>query len=75
MDSIEKSRKLLEAMWNMDGDTVAQGIDRAHQEISILKYNDENALSCTINLRFTLRENTIRLFVNCLPGKDLRIFA
>ena len=52
MDSIEKSRKLLEAMWNMDGDTVAQGIDRAHQEISILKYNDENALSCTINLAF-----------------------
>lgn len=52
MDSIEKSRKLLEAMWNMDGDTVAQGIDRAHQEISILKYNDENTLSCTINLAF-----------------------
>ena len=48
----DKSRKLLEAMWNMDGDTVAQGIDRAHQEISILKYNDENTLSCTINLAF-----------------------
>lgn len=31
---------------------VAQGIDKAHREISILKYNDENSLSCTINLAF-----------------------
>ena len=31
---------------------VAAGIDRAHEEISILQYNDENALSCTIHLAF-----------------------
>ena len=36
----------------MDADTVAEGIDRAHREISILQYNDENSLSCTINLAF-----------------------
>ena len=50
--SVEHSRKLLEALWNMDGEAVAEGIDRAHEEISILQYNDENALSCTINLAF-----------------------
>lgn len=50
MDAVQASRKLLQALWNMDEDAVAQGIEQAHQEISILQYNDENALSCTINL-------------------------
>ena len=50
--SLEDSRKLLEALWAMDGKAVAEGIDRAHREISILEYNDENSLSCTINLAF-----------------------
>ncbi len=50
--SVNDSRRLLEALWNQDGDAVAKGIDRAHDEISILRYNDENALSCTINLAF-----------------------
>ena len=36
----------------MNADAVADGIDRAHREISILQYNDENSLSCTINLAF-----------------------
>ncbi len=50
--SVNDSRRLLEALWNQDEDAVAEGIDRAHEEISILQYNDENALSCTINLAF-----------------------
>ena len=36
----------------MDGKAVAEGIDKVHQEISILEYNDENSLSCTIHLAF-----------------------
>ena len=36
----------------MNADAVADGIDRAHREISILQYNDENSLGCTINLAF-----------------------
>ena len=28
------------------------GIEKAHEEISILQYNDENSLSCTIQLAF-----------------------
>lgn len=50
--SVEASRKLLEALWDMDEEKVAKGIDQAHDEISILQYNDENSLSCTINLAF-----------------------
>ena len=50
--SVESSRKLLESLWAMDADAVAAGIEKAHEEISILQYNDENSLSCTINLAF-----------------------
>ena len=50
--SIDASRKLLQALWDMDADTVAKGIDQAHDEISILQYNDENSLSCVIGLAF-----------------------
>lgn len=50
--SITESKKLLESLWAMDAEAVAEGIDRAHQEIAILQYNDENSLSCTINLAF-----------------------
>lgn len=51
-ESVESSRKLLEALWAMDADTVAAGVEKAHEEISILQYNDENSLSCTIQLAF-----------------------
>ena len=50
--SVKASKKLLESLWNMDADAVASGIEQAHKEISILQYNDENSLSCTINLAF-----------------------
>ena len=50
--SILASKKLVDAMWAMDADAVAKGLDKAHEEISILQYNDENSLSCTINLAF-----------------------
>lgn len=51
-DSLEDSRKLLESLWALDAEAVASGIEKAHEEISILQYNDENSLSCTINLAF-----------------------
>ena len=51
-ESVEDSRRLLEALWELDEEAVAAGIERAHDEISILQYNDENSLSCTINLAF-----------------------
>ena len=55
--AVAASQRLLEAMWNGDAESVAAGIDAAHEEISILKYNDENSLACTISLAFyTARE-------------------
>ena len=50
--AVEDSKQLLEDLWNMDEESVAAGIELAHQEVSILQYNDENALSYTISLAF-----------------------
>ena len=51
-NSVEDSRKLLEELWSLNAEAVAAGVEKAHEEISILQYNDENSLSCTIQLAF-----------------------
>ena len=49
--AIKDSRKLIQAIWNFDGETVAAGIAKVHEEnTSILTYNDENSLSCVLSL-------------------------
>ena len=49
----QKSFELLEATLEMDGARVAAEIEVIHTHYaSAIKYNDENSLSCTINLAF-----------------------
>lgn len=67
--SIEDSHRLLEAMWNLDGNTVAEGVDRMHNEISVLQYNDENSLSCVINLAFYAAREYYTLIRELPTGK------
>ncbi len=51
--AVNDSERLLYSLWNEDEAAVAAGIEKAHLEsASILQYNDENALSCTISLAF-----------------------
>lgn len=69
MRSLTDSKKLLESLWNMDEKAVAEGIDRAHEEISILKYNDENSLSCTINLAFYFAKEFYTMIRELPTGK------
>ena len=60
----------------MDADAVASGIEQAHKEISILQYNDENSLSCTINLAFYFaREYYTVVRENCRREKVSQMFA
>ena len=68
-DSVKASRELLEALWAMDGDAVAAGVEKAHEEISILQYNDENSLSCTINLAFYFAREYYTLVRELPAGK------
>ncbi len=67
--SVESSRRLLQSLWEMDADAVAKGIDRAHEEISILQYNDENSLSCTINLAFYFAKEYYTIIRELPTGK------
>jgi hypothetical protein len=50
--AVKDSKKLLQATWNQDAQAVAEGLEQAHFETSILKYNDENSLSCVISLAY-----------------------
>ena len=50
VQSIKKSDSLLEAIWQGNEQFVANAMEQAHYETSILQYNDENALSYTISL-------------------------
>lgn len=50
-------------------DAVAAGIDKAHEEVSILQYNDENSLSCTINLAFYFAREYYTLVRELPAGK------
>ena len=53
MRSVRASDELLKATLACDEEKVAELIEQSLQDnTSILKYNDENSLSCTINLAF-----------------------
>jgi hypothetical protein len=47
--ALKRSSDLLKTTWALDGNSVAEGIAAIHDETaSILKYNDENSLKCTV---------------------------
>ncbi len=63
--AVKESVQLLRHIWNREDKAVADGIERAHYETSILQYNDENALSYTLSLAlYAARQyyNVIREF-------------
>ena len=52
-NSLKLSDELLKSTLNCDSEKVAELIDKAHSNnTSILKYNDENSLSCVISLTY-----------------------
>ncbi len=53
MRVLKASEKLLEDTLRCDGESVAEGLDKAHTEVaSILTYNDESSLGCAIGLAY-----------------------
>ena len=46
---LEESERILDATINMDGNAVAEGIEKVHEKyVSNIKYNDENSLSSVL---------------------------
>ena len=52
VNSVKKSRQLLQATFDRDEEAVAAGVEAAHFETSHLQYNDENALSYVVSLAY-----------------------
>jgi len=53
VNALDKSKQLLQAVLDNDAESVANGIDTAHDEnTSILSYNDENSLACVLSIAF-----------------------
>ena len=70
IDAIEESEALLESLLAGEAEEVAAGIQKVHEEsTSILKYNDENALSCVINLAFYSAKNKYKMLREQPAGK------
>ena len=50
---IRDSKMLLEATWNMDEASVAEGVRKAHMELdSLLQYNNDATFQCVIRLAY-----------------------
>lgn len=70
MKSIKSSDELLKATLNCKEEKVAEMIDKAHTDnISILKYNDENSLSCVISLAYYSARKTYTIERELPAGK------
>lgn len=53
VQALQRSDRLLQSTWEMDGGAVAAGVAAIHNETtSILKYNDENSLACTVLMAY-----------------------
>ena len=74
-DSVESSRKLLESLWAMDADAVAAGVEKAHEEISILNIMMKILLAVPFSSPSILHGNTTLWFGNCRQEKDLPMYA
>ncbi|MCM1258986.1 MAG: ATP-binding protein [Roseburia sp.] len=70
MSVLKASEKLLEDTLLCDEKSVAEGLDRAHMEVSsILTYNDENSLGCAIGLAYYSARKDYRLIREFPTGK------
>lgn len=53
IEALNRSEELLESTWALDGEAVAKEVAAIHSETaSVLKYNNENSLSCTILMAY-----------------------
>ncbi|MCF0184336.1 MAG: AAA family ATPase [Bacteroidaceae bacterium] len=70
IETLNDSDRLLEDLLYGDAEAVAEGVEAAHERnASILKYNDENALSCVINLAFYTARNKYKIIRELPAGR------
>jgi hypothetical protein rflaF_17479 len=70
MKAIQSSDRLLEATLNGEADRVAELIEQCHSEnTSVLQYNDENSLACTITIAYYSARNKYIMHRELATGK------
>lgn len=70
MDAIRNSKALLQATIDGKEEYVAEMIEQVHQEnISILKYNDENSMSCVLSLAYYAARKDYVMYREFAGGK------
>ena len=68
--ALDQSEKLLNATLRCDADYVAAHLEELHAEnASILKYNDENSLSCVISIAYYYARNDYHMIRELPTGK------
>lgn len=68
--AIKSSDELLKATLDGDEEKVEEIIEKVHQEnISLLKYNDENSLSCVISLAYYAAKKDYVVYRELAGGK------
>ena len=74
--SVDASERLLDALVAGDAEAVAAGVERAHEDAaSIIAYNDESSLACTLRLAFFSAVNRWRLVREAPAGKGFADFT
>ncbi|KIR02201.1 N-acetylhexosamine 1-kinase [Lachnospiraceae bacterium TWA4] len=68
-NAILESKDLLQSLWSEDEECVALGIEKAHQHFSAIQYNNENALSCIIELAFYYAQEYYTIIRELPTGK------
>jgi len=68
--AIHESKVLLQAVWAKEAETVATGMQKIHEKnTSIFEYNDENSLSCVLNLALYSASNYYTVVRELPTGK------
>ena len=68
--SLLASEQLLDALLRGEADTVARGVEAAHDEsTSVLSYNDENSMACVLSLAFYYARNDYHIHREYATGK------
>ena len=69
-ETLQQSKRLLQATLNGDAEAVAHGVDSAHDEnTSILSYNDENSLACVLSIAYYYARNDYVIHRELPTGK------
>ncbi|MGL5087756.1 MAG: AAA family ATPase [Clostridium sp.] len=75
-EMIENSRNMLKATVNYDTEIIINLLHDVHNsEIPILKYNDENSLSCVVNMAYLSARDTYRIEREEKSGKGYVDFS